>query len=196
ILFAFLMCLSSLSSCKKDDIESIPETEEAKPTAGFTYKQINPDDPFTFTFENTSTDFTEIRWEFGDDSTSSEISPTHTFVNTGEYRVRMISRNGQGYWAQKETKINLIPDSLVSFSATPGTAGNVILRINPPLKADSIYWYKGTGSTAEFLNKGESATVAASDGIFEVYSVNIITPKGSTATVSALVSNWGVVNDV
>ncbi|WP_294824436.1 PKD-like domain-containing protein [uncultured Flavobacterium sp.] len=65
---------------------------EADFTAGSyaftTYREYSIFDPITF--ENLSTgDYTEVGWNFGDGSSSNEISPSHTYVKEGIYAVTL-----------------------------------------------------------------------------------------------------------
>jgi gliding motility-associated-like protein len=47
--------------------------------------------PYTANFENTSLAGTDFLWEFGDNSTSTIVSPTHDYPNPGTYNVRLIA---------------------------------------------------------------------------------------------------------
>ncbi|WP_157274204.1 PKD domain-containing protein [Pedobacter sp. BAL39] len=194
VSLALLGCLI-LVSCKKSDKAIAEEPEEAKPTAGFTYTKVSPDDPFTFKFENSSKDFKEIRWEFGDDSTTNEISPTHTFINTGDYRVRMISRNGQGYWAQRETVIKLRPDSVLDFVSTTNSPGVLTLSVAGGVSVSKAEWFSGVAPTNVLIGTDPTVTVNVPSGAFGLFSLRVTTPKGSMATVSSYVSNKGVLKD-
>jgi len=183
-------------SCKKDKevIAEVPDSP--KPTAGFTYKMVSTDDPFTFKFENLSTNFKEVRWEFGDDSTTTEGSPVHTFINTGDYRVRVISKNDQGYWAQRETTIKLRPDSIFSIGSKINTDGTITLGLTSPVKTRQISWFKITQGLATLVKIAETVTVTVPAGTFDTYVALISTPKGSQAQLTRQVGTTGVLKDV
>lgn len=193
-----LLFLGSLAmpSCKKEEDLPPPVVDEPKPIAAFEYKQVSEDDPFTFQFTNGSKDFKEVRWEFGDDTTTTDLSPLHTYIDTGIYRVRMIATNGQGYWAQRETRIRLIPDSILSFDARPGAAGQITLFNNSNLRTESLEWLKGTGTNQTVVSTENTATVSVANDVFDTYTLRATTPKGSKVQVHALVSTLGVVRDV
>lgn len=71
-------------SCKKENTTIDEETHNLpKPTAAFEYEIIDEKDPFTYQFTSFSKNSEVVRWSFGDDSTSSEINPKHTFLYTG-----------------------------------------------------------------------------------------------------------------
>lgn len=196
ILIAVLAVALFTLSCKKDKEVVAEVPESPKPVADFTYKLVSKDDPFTFKFENNSKDYKEIRWEFGDDTTTTVVSPVHTYIATSEYRVRMIAKNDQGYWAQKETKIKLHPDSVLSIGSTTSTDGKITLALNNPIKTASVSWYKWTGTTAVLVVTAPTATVTVPAGTYDTYSAKIVTPNGSKAELKRLVGSVGILKDV
>lgn len=192
-LFAMIVLL--MSSCKSED-PPIPVPEEPKPTAVFTFEQVDDDDPFTYSFTNNSTNFKEVRWEFGDDSSSLEVSPIHTFLKTGTFRVKLLAQDDQGYWAQKETVIEILPDSIMDIDATALPNGTLNLDFKADFEVESLYWYKGSGTDAELVHEGTTANIAVETGQFQAYTLRVKTPKGSQATVSRLLTDIGVVTDI
>ncbi|MBE9583623.1 PKD domain-containing protein [Mucilaginibacter sp. JRF] len=88
--------------CKKEKNVAVDVVEEAKPTAGFTVEVPDTLDYKAFKFTSTSTNFKEILWQFGDDSTSTEEAPSHRYVFDGDYHVVLTTRNSQGYSASRE----------------------------------------------------------------------------------------------
>ena len=81
---------NGLSGCNTQDSAFI--TINPSPVAEFTFTQ----DDKTFTFKNESMDATQYLWDFGDNNTSTEISPIHTYDNFGSYTVKLISTNDCG----------------------------------------------------------------------------------------------------
>ncbi|WP_083505273.1 PKD domain-containing protein [Pedobacter ginsenosidimutans] len=102
--------------CKKDKVEEVvPEVEEPKPTAGFTF--IKPDTLkfLEYQFTGNSTNYKNLLWQFGDDSTSVEVNPKHTYRFPGKYKVTLTTRNGQGYTAAKEVMLSVV-DPTINYS--------------------------------------------------------------------------------
>jgi PKD repeat protein len=63
--------------------------------AYFYYYQADSADPNTFVFENMSSgNYTEVLWDFGDSTYSTEISPVHTFPAPGTYYVCLTISDG------------------------------------------------------------------------------------------------------
>ncbi|QEE49813.1 PKD domain-containing protein [Flavobacterium alkalisoli] len=60
----------------------------AESYAHTTYNIYSIMDPVTFINESTG-DYTEVSWDFGDGSFSSELDPTHTYVREGTYTVTL-----------------------------------------------------------------------------------------------------------
>ncbi|MFD1552733.1 hypothetical protein DNU06_08790 [Putridiphycobacter roseus] len=62
------------------------------PIADFKYS-IDCDTPLDVLFESTSQDATTLSWSFDDLTTSTALSPTHTFANSGDYYVKLVASN-------------------------------------------------------------------------------------------------------
>jgi len=75
--------VTDINSCVSDD--EIVVTFNTLPIAGYTYEQDN----LTVTFTNTSENASSYLWDFGDDNTSTEINPIHTYANTDNYQVML-----------------------------------------------------------------------------------------------------------
>jgi gliding motility-associated-like protein len=67
---------------------------ETNPVANFTFDSVAYDQ-IQFNSSN-SVDAAGTRWWFGDDSTSLEANPLHTYTDTGSYVVRLAVSNGGG----------------------------------------------------------------------------------------------------
>jgi PKD repeat protein len=63
--------------------------------AAFYYYQLDPNDPYTFQFANQSTgNFTQVTWSFGDSTFSNEFGPIHTFPGPGSYYICLTITDG------------------------------------------------------------------------------------------------------
>lgn len=65
------------------------------PSARFTYEQERRQAPTDIHFANTSSRATTYEWQFGDGSEGSEISPSHRYVQSGEYQVTLKASKGK-----------------------------------------------------------------------------------------------------
>lgn len=182
-------------ACESEEIIT-PEPEEPKPVAAFSFELDSENDPFTYSFTNGSNNFKDVRWEFGDDSSSLEISPNHTFQYTGDFRVTLRVENGQGFWAQRETVISIHPEDVFRMVTTPAGGGTLDLSVDSEAAIEAINWYKGEGPSAEHIATGDKVNIEVAAGQFQDYTVRIETPKGSTAELSHLLTDLGIVRDV
>lgn len=182
-------------ACKEEPTPT-PEPEEPKPQAMFDFEQIAPQDPFSYSFTNKGTNFSLVRWEFGDDSVSLDDSPSHTFLRTGDFRVTLRTENSQGFWAESETFININPDSLVEVATTPNPDGSLDLSVATDMAIDSVFWYKGVGTGGEFITNDNNLNISVDQGQFEDYTLRVKTPNGSYAEINRRLTDLGVVRDL
>lgn len=85
----FLLVLTQLISCKKEE-------EDPDVVASFTSAITDPLDFKTVTFTNYSTNFSALLWNFGDNATSTETNPVHTYAETGSYEVTLTATSLNG----------------------------------------------------------------------------------------------------
>ncbi len=94
------------------------------PTAGFTSTTAGT----TVAFTNTSTNATSYSWDFGDNSSSTVASPSHTYTTDGVYVVTLMATNACG-----TTTINgqfsIVTPPAASFSAAQ-TSGCAPLEVS------------------------------------------------------------------
>ncbi|MBN8676879.1 MAG: PKD domain-containing protein [Chitinophagales bacterium] len=67
-------------------------TVQTTPTAGFTFNSVAN----TVSFTNSSQNATSYSWNFGDNSSSNEQNPTHTYAGPGSYTVTLAATNPCG----------------------------------------------------------------------------------------------------
>jgi PKD repeat protein len=86
-----LACLLGTSMTFISCDESEDPDPGTPPTAGFSYTV----DELEVTFSNTSLGATSYSWDFGDDSNSTEINPSHTYAGDGTFEVVLTAYNGE-----------------------------------------------------------------------------------------------------
>ena len=110
-----------LSGCQEDLI---------LPTADFTFDptEITVYDEVTFT--NASTDADTYAWDFGDNSTSTDMNPTHTYKASGTYTVKLVASNVDG-------------DNEITKSLTVNDPHNYYILNDVEYVIDSeMFWYQ------------------------------------------------------
>jgi PKD repeat protein len=101
-------------------------TNSTPPQAQFSASENFGVAPLTVAFTNlTAGDFNSSLWDFGDGSTSSELSPTHVYSDTGTYTITL-SVNGPGGsdFERKAEYIHVVDG--VQASITPENGGMLV----------------------------------------------------------------------
>ena len=103
------------------------------PRAAFTQDKTSGEAPLTVQFINQSEgENLTYQWDFGDGTTSTDNSPSHTFVAAGTYTVNLTVSNSAGR-SQAQTTITvtepvIIPPPVAAFTADP-LAGDAPLTV-------------------------------------------------------------------
>lgn len=92
-LLAVFFLAVTIISCDSDDEDPIPE-----PIADFSVVISGK----SITTTNTSTDGETYSWDFGDEGTSTEEAPTHTYAANGSYLVKLTVTNASGEDSKSE----------------------------------------------------------------------------------------------
>jgi len=197
--YAFICLIIGLisSSCKKEE-QGVPEIveKEPKPTASFNYALVSANDPFTYKFDNKGTNFKETRWAFGDDSTSSVVAPTHTFLKTGTFVVTMTALNGEGYWAQREETIRISAANLIKVNTKSLGAGKLNLSFTTNMAVSKTEWRDGYKNTSAVISTDKTIDLTFEPGTFKEIQLKVTTSKGSTAILDLFVAELGLIKDV
>ncbi len=125
----FLAIVSIFFSCTKDSTPSAPPAPPppAAPVANFTYTGAGVA-PSTVTFTNTSTNATSYLWDFGNNATSVEASPTYKYTAGGVYTVKLTATGAGGSNSTTKTVNITAPTTLkimsVRITAFPLTKPN------------------------------------------------------------------------
>lgn len=192
----YIFLLFTLLGCSKEKEVVVDKPQLPNPVSAFSIKQVAKDDPFTFEFTNQSKDYTETRWSFGDDSTSSKTSPQHTFLGTGDFTVRLKVLNENGDWAQRDEVIKIDAEKLIRFNATKNGTGKLILSYASDIAVKGVIWSKMTDKDKyEQVSDKEKADISIEVGKFETYQLNVKTPKGSQIVVTKMLTDLGIIKD-
>lgn len=145
VAVAMAACQKPATNGNDDEGGKTPAAEA--PTADFEYAV----DGLKVTFTNKSTNATSYKWNFGDDETSKEANPEHTYAAAGTYTVKLTAANADGATASKEATLTLAgaPKAYFTFAAQTDRAGKFGLTVNfdatASENASSISWDFGDG---------------------------------------------------
>ena len=125
--------------------------------------------PYTINFSNTSTNASDALWNFGDNTTSTQMNPSHTYTSAGTYTVNLVSSGGCG--TSSTTKVSYItitpPAAPITTSANSCHPAALILSATG---GATLNWYTsatggtpiqtGTSYSTPFLNTSTTYYVA------------------------------------
>ncbi|MBV9960886.1 MAG: PKD domain-containing protein [Parafilimonas sp.] len=107
--------------------------------------------PLTVNFLNKSTDFTSVKWDFGDGSPSVIVSPSHIYTYPGIYPVKLIV-NGYGKCADTAAIKNITikgPTGTISYKTSPVCYPDTI-QFSASAKNTLVYtWDFSDGNTVQ-----------------------------------------------
>lgn len=106
-----------------DNVKVVEAASATAPSASNTF-EVNSSNFLEYSFTNISTSGASFTWDFGDGSTSTEKSPTHTYASEGTYNLVLTATNSAGSSMANET-ISVIDPAVVlgTFEAVLQNAG-------------------------------------------------------------------------
>lgn len=152
-----------------------------KPVASATANVLAGCTPLAVSFNATGSSTANLLWNFGDGSTSTLITPVHTYHNSGTYQVSLIALSGNVCNDTALISIEVSASPLAAFTSdvTTGCAPLTVNFINQSSGAgNTVYnWTFSNGQTSQLQNPSITFT---QPGLY---------------SVSLLVSNDGICND-
>ncbi|MDR0768177.1 MAG: PKD domain-containing protein [Methanosarcinales archaeon] len=137
-----------------------------------------------FTTHGNVTEGTTFRWDFGDNRTSTERNPTHTYAAAGTYNVTMSASNNFGTFNYTLRNVS-ITDTLKADFTAANNQGSAPLRVNftdatVGAGAGSGYlWNFGDGTTSTERNP---VKVYNRTGTYTV-ALTVTNPCGATDSI-------------
>ena len=99
-----------------------------KPVSVFTLPVKKLVAPATITFSNNSENAESYEWDFGDGSSSDEITPTHRYLQSGNYEVTLKARKGNRIVQSKQIIQVMAPESCLVEIQTE--FGNMLIELS------------------------------------------------------------------
>lgn len=135
----------------KDSVIKPKYIQVHKPTASF-FVQDTGCVKEQIAFLNTSSIVDSSFWDFGDNTTSKNHSPSHAYATTGSYTVRLIVKDSYGCrdTITKVAKVNIIKP-VANFTMSDSITVCAPLTVNftnTSVGASSYYWVLGSGNTS------------------------------------------------
>ncbi len=97
-IFVLALTLILLQSCVKGPsiLEEPPPPPPQMPTADFVLSIGSAPFQSTVTFYNRTKYATDYKWDFGDNTTSTEVNPVHFYQTGGTYKVKLTANSPAG----------------------------------------------------------------------------------------------------
>jgi len=134
------------------------------------------------TFTNNTAGVSSISWDFGDGTTSSAISPVHTYSGPGNYSAVVSMTNTNGCSDSILIPINVTASSQASFNATPASCSPSVVFQNTSTAASSFIWLFGDGTSDTSATPQHTYSNPGSYSVFLV-SDPATCPDTATATI-------------
>ena len=154
----------------------------AGPVPSFTPSAVSGTAPLTVAFTNTSANATSYAWSFGDGTSSTATSPTHTFAAAGSYNVTLVASDGSNNRLENAIITVAAPKPVISFTASK-SSGRAPLSVSFSSKSSnttSYLWSFGDDSAGS--NEASPTHTFKKAGTFTV--TLSATGPGGTATAT------------
>lgn len=103
-------------------------------------------DGLTVNFTNASENAVSYKWEFGNNYSSTDESPSHTYTAPGTYTVILTAIGEDGTEVEVSKEISVVPAPKTNFSF--GADGLTVIFTNSSEYATSYKWDFGDGNTS------------------------------------------------
>lgn len=156
-----------------------------KPKAVFSHpNEVLLGDAIVFENHSTGTGPLSYLWEFGDGSTSTEMSPSHTYAEALNYTVRLTVTNAYGSDTMEST-ISFTLNAAFTQSAEIIQTGDTITFTNLSTGVGPLiyHWDFGDGATSEEKDPSHTYTTAGSYTV----TLTVTRPGDKTATATGQV---------
>lgn len=191
----FLFFGGTIVSCSKSD-KALVEVEPEIINPLVDYKVIKTEDPFVYKFENLSSKYKRLEWRFGDDTLSTEVSPEHIYLRTGEFQVDLKAFSETGAVTRRMYDVIIHPDSVLQVTANKtGVLNQVRFSLTSDAEIASVLWtFKDStpATTRTELNPVKDLT----PGAFVAFTVKVTTTKGSVVVLEKNVTAEGVADNI
>ncbi|WOX55518.1 DUF3344 domain-containing protein [Methanoculleus palmolei] len=180
------------------------------PVADFETNVTAGEAPLAVQFNDTSTGSpTSWAWDFGDNTTSAEQHPVHTYATAGTYSVNLTVTNAAG--SDTETKTDYITVTAPSGGDVPDLTVSTLASNNGEVFSAAGNTYTatitniGTGDTGafsvEFNVSGVAGTVTVTDGLAAGANTTVtwtdetVRNAGDTVTITAVADPDGLIGE-
>jgi serine protease len=138
-------------------ITGLGDASPAAPVAGFEYAVEGLMARFTNTSSDINDDIVGYSWSFGDDETSTDMDPMHTYAAAGIYAVTLTVTDSEGNVDSESMDIEVFEHSI-----TAGVTRTRLSRRGSALV--DLNWDGAMGETVNIMRDGEMVATTDNDG--------------------------------
>ncbi|HQC11852.1 MAG TPA: PKD domain-containing protein, partial [Methanoregulaceae archaeon] len=158
----YTVTLTVSNECGSDSTSAPINAICLEPVANFTADPDSGYAPLTVQFtDNSENNVNSWLWDFGDETTSEEQNPTHTFTGIGEYTVTLTVWNDCGTDSTSAPITTSCLEPVAAFTADP-TSGYAPLTVqftdNSENNVNAWLWDFGDGTTSDEQNPTHTFT--------------------------------------
>lgn len=184
-VYTVTLITTSPFSCK--DTISTNILVHPNPFANFIQSASIGCSPLTVDLTDQSVIANSISWNFGDGTASTQLNPTHTFVNTTTstiiYNVTLLVTSTFGCIDTIIKPVEVFPQVTAAFtSPTNVCSPTVISTINNSANANSYNWSFGDGETSTQVNPSHLYTNSTTSDINHTITLIAQSPQGCLDT--------------
>ena len=123
--------------------------------------------PLEVQFYNSSSNAQSYIWDFGDGSTSTDVNPSHTFIDHGTYMVKLTAIGYCDKQKEVQKPVYVYQNPQVDFTVEPDTAGveQPVVFDNKTVGGEFYLWDFGDGETSTDISPRKAYHQA---GIYDV----------------------------
>jgi serine protease len=138
-------------------ITGLGDASPAAPVAGFEYAVEGLMASFTNTSSDINDDIVGYSWSFGDDETSTDMDPMHTYAAAGVYSVTLTVTDSEGLTDSESMDVEVFAHSI-----TAGVTRTRLSRRGSALV--DLNWDGAMGETVNIMRDGEMVATTDNDG--------------------------------
>jgi subtilisin family serine protease len=138
-------------------ITGLGDASPAAPVAGFEYAVEGLMASFTNTSSDINDDIVGYSWSFGDDETSTDMDPVHTYAAAGVYSVTLTVTDSEGMADSESMDVEVFAHSI-----TAGVTRTRLSRRGSALV--DLNWDGAMGETVNIMRDGEMVATTDNDG--------------------------------
>ena len=163
---------------------------EPEPAASFSAGPTSGEAPLAVSFSDTSTlNINTWMWDFGDGTTSSLSSPTHTYLGSGTYTVSLTVTSSAGIDSVLIADLVSVVEPFPISAFTPSTTtGDIPLEVTfadaSTLNISSWLWDLGDGTTSTLQNPSNTYATAGT----YVVSLTVTSEAGTDQSSQSIVA--------